>query len=261
MSFVSRIKNFLEDKLYRRNSVSILTPSKLDAAQKRLRYEFKDVSLLEQALVHRSYLGSSNSSKVQSNERLEFLGDAVLDLIISEEIYKADLGACEGTLTKRKCNLVSGKMLSKIAQEIGLGDFIIMSENEERSGGRNRPSILEDTFEALLGAIYLDGGLSAATKFLRPILLDKIDSFIVNTPLNNSKSELLEFVQKYALGTLQYLVIREDGPDHKKLFHVAVHLNNKRLAIGKGYSKKSAEQNAARSAIDFLKRTYQHHGV
>ncbi|MCX7834870.1 MAG: ribonuclease III [bacterium] len=261
MSFVERLKQFISRPLLQQRRGSILTHEKLKVVQERIRYHFKDITLLEQALVHRSYLGNSNQNSIQSNERLEFLGDAVLDLIISEVIYKTDSNACEGTLTKKKCNLVSGKMLSKIAYELGLGDFIIMSENEERSGGRSRPSILEDTFEALLGAIYLDGGLIAATSFLRPILLDKINTIIIHHPLNNSKSELLEFVQKYALGTLQYIVEREEGPDHKKVFHVAVYLNNKRLAMGKGSSKKLAEQNAARFAIDQLKRNQQLNGV
>lgn len=256
MKLFDRVNRLILPFLLKRNGRQVSSNTKLNVAQNRLGYHFTNLTLLEEALIHRSSLNIQVNGQTISNERLEFLGDAVLDLIVSEQIFLKDHLACEGTLTKKKCNLVSGKMLSKIALDIGLGEFIMMSENEERSGGRKRPSILEDTFEAVLGAIYLDGGLQAASNFLKPILLDKIEHLVQKEPIENPKSELLEFVQRNVHEPISYHVIREEGPDHEKIFHVVVRLNERELAIGKGTSKKTAEQNAAKRALQLLKKEY-----
>ena len=224
----------------------------LHELERKLGYTFRNPGLLVQALKHRSYLGTTGEARHASNERMEFLGDAVLDLIVSEHLYNTEQHASEGRLTQVKCSVVSGKMLSKIAADIGIGQFLLLSEGEARAGGRKRVSILEDTFEAIVGAIYLDGGLEPAERFLTEVVLKRFDRFEMLEPTGNHKSELLEWSQDAGLGAPRYVVLSEEGPEHNKLFHISVEIGGHHLASGEGYSKKQAEQNAARVALDWL---------
>lgn len=226
--------------------------SNLPELERKLGYRFRDQSLLVQALKHRSYLGTSGEARHAANERMEFLGDAVLDLVVSEFIYRRDERADEGKLTQLKCSVVSGKMLAKLSEELGIGEYLLLSDGESRAGGRKRVSILEDAFEAIVGAIYLDGGLQASYGFLERVILERIDRLELLEPFGNHKSELLEWAQDAGLGAPRYLVLQEEGPEHNKLFHITVELCGHSLGVGQGKSKKQAEQNAARYALDWL---------
>ncbi len=238
----------------RRPVISHDHPLELSELERRLGYRFQNRDLLVQSLKHRSYLGTTGEARHAANERMEFLGDAVLDLIVSEYIYRRDENANEGKLTQIKCSIVSGRMLAKISEEIGIGEFILLSEGEAKAGGRHRNSILEDAFEAVLGAIYLDGGIGAAETFLHQIVLKQFDQLDMLEPYSNNKSELLEWAQNAGLGAPRYNVLQEEGPEHNKLFHIEVEVGGRRLAVGQGHSKKQAEQNAAKYAIEWLQQ-------
>ncbi len=218
----------------------------------KLGYHFRNPGLLIQALKHRSYLGTTGEARHAANERMEFLGDAVLDLIVSEYLYAKEEFASEGRLTQIKCSVVSGKMLAKLAADIGIGEFLLLSDGEARAGGRQRVSILEDTFEAIVGAIYLDGGIAASEQFLREVVLKRFDRFELLEPIGNHKSDLLEWSQDAGLGSPRYILLNEEGPEHNKLFHIAVEIGGQSLASGEGHTKKQAEQNAARVALEWL---------
>jgi len=220
--------------------------------EKITRYRFSDAELIYRALTHRSIVGEQKLPRMQSNEQLEFLGDAILDLIVAEHLFLKYPDKPEGELSKLKSLLVSGNSLQAIAKQMELGRFIIMSENEARNGGRQRGSILEDTFEAVIAAIYLDGGHEAAHKFIAQFVLGKIDSLVRQNVDLNYKSQLLEYAQSRSMQTPFYEVVNETGPDHAKQFEVEVYLNGKPLGRGKGRSKKTAQQNAARQSISAL---------
>lgn len=212
-------------------------------------YRFRRQELLRQALKHRSYLPQVNEHRACSNERLELLGDAVLGLIVTEFLYRKFPEKEEGDITAAKSLLVSRKILTRIARKLDLGQFILMSDSEDHAGGRLRPSILADTYEALLGAIFLDGGLSRARRFIERTLLSEMDAILSEEQHRNFKSMLLEFSQSHNLGTPYYSVIAEEGPDHQKMFTVEVKIQNRTLGVGTGHSKKRAEQEAAQQAL------------
>lgn len=214
-------------------------------------YRFQDIELLKQALTHRSYMHES-SEGICSNERLEFLGDAVLGLIVTEELYRRYPERSEGDLTKLKTVLVNGEMLAKQAEKIGLGRFMFLGSGEEGSGGRARPSLLSDAFEALLGAIYLDGDLSECRRFLSRFLFQDMDHVLDQSLFKNYKSRLLEHVQGMGMDKPEYRILKETGPDHKKEFTVEVRIQGRLMGKGRGFSKKRAEQAAARQAIESL---------
>jgi ribonuclease-3 len=215
-------------------------------------YRFVNQSLLIQALKHRSYLPFTNEQRVDSNERLELLGDAVLGLVVTEHLYRRYPKKEEGDLTTMKSLMVSRKILAHSARRIGLGDFVLLSQAEERSGGRNRTSILADVFESLVGAIYLDGGLASARAFVHRHLLSRMDDIVGQEQHRNYKSLLLEYAQARNLGAPVYIVVAEHGPDHDKTFTVEVQIQDETVGIGTGNSKKKAEQQAAKSALDKL---------
>lgn len=216
-------------------------------------YEFLDYELLTNALKHRSYLAMTKEDYTMSNERLEFLGDAVLNMIVSKYLFKKYSDLPEGELSKKKSAIVSGKNLSKIARNINLGNFLIISKPEEKSGGREKPSLLEDTLEAVIGAIYLDGGLGKAEKFVHRYVLRNIDNIEYDKKVRNYKSELLEYLQGKGIETPIYRVKSEDGPEHRKVFTIEVVVNGKELGEGVGHSKKSAEQKASAEALQAIK--------
>lgn len=217
----------------------------------RIGYRFQDESLFVQALTHRSSIGSS-VGMLNSNERLEFLGDAVLGLVVTEELYRRFPEGREGDLTRVKSFLVSREKLAEEAMKIGLGDFLILSPGEEQTGGRTRQSILSDAYEALLGAIYLDGGYPAVRRIVCQSVLQNVTQYFSSSYNGNYKSWLLEYTQAQGWGTPIYRLKKEVGPDHRKQFTVEVLVKNEVLGIGSGHNKKKAEQAAAQMAIERL---------
>ncbi|GAB4337707.1 MAG: ribonuclease III [Calditrichia bacterium] len=226
--------------------------SVVEQFQNKFHYSFSDKSLIVTALKHRSYLNISNESRVFSNERLEFLGDAVLDLIVTSFLYKKYPKRTEGQLSKIKAILVSKPVLAETAKTLGLGEMLLMNHGEEKSGGRKRASILADAFEAIIGAIYLEYDLNEADKFVKEHLLSRHKEILKRELYRNYKSILLEHAQANGSKPPEYRVIKESGPDHDKEFEIAVYLNGQKLSEGKGKSKKNAEQEAAKVAIKKL---------
>jgi len=215
-----------------------------------LGYRFKDVNHLNLALIHRSWAAPDDSPlKGKNNERLEFLGDSVLNMLVTQFLYRDFEDRDEGDLSKLKAKIVSGPSLAKAAVTLNLGDFLKVSDAEKKSGGTSKISILEDAFEALIGAMYLDGGIPPCSKLIQESLLDNIEEIRANQDLINYKSKLLELTQGNQLGTPSYTELESEGPEHSKIFTMAVVLNDTVLASGKGSSKKKAEQLACRSAL------------
>ncbi len=225
---------------------------KTDEIEKRINYKFQNKTLLTLAFKHKSYLNLSQEKSYYSNERLEFLGDAVLDLIVTEYLYKKFPKENEGILSKKKSVLVSRSVLGKIIQNLFLGQFLLLDKGEEKTGGKNRHSNLANLFESILGAVYLDGGFEKAREFVKKFLLQKSDDYLSKETYQNFKSDLLEYAQGKRWGAPLYRVINETGPDHNKIFHVEVTVNNRWKAKGSGASKKKAEQEAAKKLIRFI---------
>ncbi len=226
----------------------------MEQLEQQIGYRFRKRSLLDSALKHRSVIVATGETREATNERLEFLGDAVLDLVVREELLLHFPRAREGQLTRYKSMQVSGRQLARLARQMELGMYLQMSSGEERSGGRNRSSILEDALEALIGAIYLDGGLIPAQRFIYRFVSRKITPGKVPERDKNHKSLLLEHVQSRGLSHPLYNVVTEDGPDHAKMFTVNVVVDDHVYGTGEGRSKKQAEQSAAREALRQIKR-------
>jgi ribonuclease III len=216
-------------------------------------YRFSNTDLLLKALKHRSFLVVSGEDRLQSNERLELLGDSVLGLVVTEYLYLKFPEAEEGVLTNYKSLLVNRANLARVANKFDLGDFLLMNEAEEKAGGRTRVSILSDALEALLGAAYLDGGLSAVAKIIQEHIAEGLEDLLAEGTMQNHKSLLLEHCQRENLNGPSYVIESEQGPDHNKLFTVAVVVNGERYGLGSGRSKKFAEQMAAKEALIRLK--------
>lgn len=217
--------------------------------QNKICYQFSDPSLLKHALTHPSYSGEMRWGRERSNQRLEFLGDAVLELIISDYLYRGYPLMEEGELTRKRSSLVFEAALDLCARDIGLGAYLYLGKGEDGSNGREKPSILSDTFEALIGAIFLDGGYEAAKRFIYKYLIDDIDELSL---LQDGKSVIQEYAQRSENMNLRYDTTSLESPDHQKQFHSALYLNGELVAEGNGHSKKNAEQNAALSAIKKL---------
>jgi len=229
------------------------TDKLLQEFQGKIDYRFNDSMLLKTALTHRSYAKAGNAHWLPSNERLEFLGDAILGLIVSEFLYDKYPEKFEGALTKFKSLLVNETTLSRTADDLDLGAYILLSEEEDRAGGRKRPSITADALEAVIGAIYLDGGLVSARPFIRRHILSKVDRLAADKTFRNYKGDLLEHIQGIGAGMPRYEVTSEEGPDHEKTFVVAVYCNGEYVGCGTGASKKDAEQKAAAQALRKLR--------
>lgn len=211
---------------------------------------FNNKDLLDLALTHRSWI-NENKGKRTSNERLEFLGDAILEFIISRELYKSFPDQEEGYLTALRSNLVNTTSLADIAAKLDLGKIIHLSKGEIDTGGRKNPSLLADTVEAIIGALFWDQGLSAAEKFINENLLKDLENRS-KMPLKDAKSRLQERVQSKGLPAPKYKVIREEGPDHDKKFEIEVLVEEKSWGRGMGKNKAAAEQEAAKSALDMI---------
>jgi len=222
--------------------------------EEKLGYSFRDASLLKNALLHRSHVHVTGQVRERSNERLEFLGDAVLGLVVNENLYQKFPDRSEGDLTKMKALLVCGARLSEVAGQFDLGVHIRMSRSEAATGGRQRSSILADTTEALIGAVYLDGGLGAARGVIQRLVLADSNGVLTKRSLRNYKSRLQELIQARHKSPPRYRVLEVEGPDHDRLFKVAVTFNGRPLGEGEGRNKKTAEQNAAREALKTLER-------
>lgn len=222
------------------------------AFRETLGYDFRDEALFTQALKHRSYLPISQEHRIDSNERLELLGDAVLGLVVVEYLYRRYPDKEEGDLTNMKSLIVSRRILAKIGRALQLGHFMLLSDAEEKSGGRKRASIVSDAVEAIIGAIYLDGGLERAGHFIEQKILCSFDKVISEELHKNFKSMLLEYAQSQNLGAPTYAVYSVNGPDHKKEFTIEVKIKDDILGAGTANNKKHAEQLAAREALKSL---------
>jgi ribonuclease-3 len=219
--------------------------------QRKIGYTFKNLNLLETALTHSSY---ANECKKESNERLEFLGDSVLSIIISDYIFRRLQNTDEGHLSKYRATLVCEHSLNEIAKKISLNKFIKLGKGEEMTGGRERPSIISDAFEAVLGAIYLDGGMEKAREWVINLMRDSINSVLMGYGYNDYKTMLQEALQKGDTGKVTYRTISESGQDHDKVFEVEVLVDNVPQNRGTGHNKKEAEQNAAQELLRAMGR-------
>lgn len=225
--------------------------NRIEEIQRKIGYRFNNMSLLKMAMTHSSYANDNRIKKTNSNERLEFLGDAVLELISSETLFMRYPDKPEGELTKLRASLVSEVPLAAVAKRLGLGDHILLGRGEELTGGRERASITSDAVEALLGAIYLDGGMEPASEFVRKFILDNIEE---KNRFYDAKTTLQEIVQKYKLGDLTYEIIKESGPDHNKIYEAQCLVDGKVEGNGTGRTKKAAQQMAAYDAISRLNK-------
>lgn len=219
----------------------------------KLGYRFRDPELLIHALVHRSYLTGTELPYTNNNERLEFLGDSVLNMLTTEFLYRTYPDDSEGDLSKRKSAIVSGHACAQSSKEWNLGEYIKIGKSEAKMGGRGKESILADAYEAVLGAVYLDGGLEEVRAILNRFHFPRVGEIIMAEDFVNFKSALLEYTQGKLHIAPEYEIIGEDGPEHQKQFTALVHLNGRNYGEGKGPNKKRAEQEAARVTLEMLK--------
>lgn len=218
--------------------------------EKKLNYSFKDKNLLNTALIHKSYANENQGLKHQNNERLEFLGDAVLELVFTKILFEKFIFKDEGYLTKLRASLVCEQSFFEFAEKIDLKKYILLGHGEETTGGREKPSIISDAFEAVSGAMYLDSGFDEVFNFVKTIIEDKINNIDnPNKAIKNYKSILQEFVHKSNNINIRYELISESGPAHDKKFVMAAFKGNNKISEGFGKSKKEAEQDAAKNAL------------
>ena len=218
----------------------------LKELEKKIGYEFQDFSLLEQAMMHSSYTNEKHMKKHECNERLEFLGDAVLEVVSSEFLFFEHQTMPEGELTKKRASMVCEPALAFCARDIDLGEYLLLGKGEEATGGRKRDSVTSDAMEALIGAIYLDGGFASAKEFIHRFILNDLEN---KKLFFDSKTILQEIVQGSSDEHVSYELIREEGPDHNKTFCTAVRIGGRTYGEGEGRTKKASEQQAAYQAI------------
>lgn len=221
--------------------------------EKTLGIKFRGKNLLQNAFVHRSYLNENPNFELPSNERLEFLGDAALELLVSRHLYQNYPKLAEGELTALRAALVKTESLATEAKRLGLGDQLLLSKGEEAGGGRNNPYLLANTFEALVGALYLDQGAKATDNFVKRELLYKTKG-VLESGLKDAKSLFQEIAQEKYSVTPVYKTLAEWGPDHDKHFRIGVFLDKRKIAKGEGRSKQAAEENAAQKALEAIKQ-------
>lgn len=214
---------------------------------------FEDKKLLEQAFIHRSYINENSGSKLSHNERLEFLGDAVLELAVTNYLYLKYRDRDEGELTAYRSALVNAVIIGEVAGDLGMNNYLLLSKGESKDMGKARSYILANTYEAYVGAVYLDRGYNIAEKFIADTLFGKIDEIVAKKLWRDAKSLVQEKSQEYVGFTPSYKVVSEAGPDHDKHFTIAIFFGDERIAEGKGKSKQEAEQSAARNALEVKK--------
>ena len=222
----------------------------INELEKAIGYRFKNITLLQNALAHSSYANERWHDSLRSNERLEFLGDSILGMVVAEHLYRNFPDRPEGDLSRMRADMVCERSLAQIAERIGLGKHLLLGNGEEASGGRTRDSILADAVESILAACFLDGGMEAARNFINTFVLTDVP--VRKLRNTDSKTALQELVQQKKNQTLAYALLEESGPDHDKHFVVQVSLNGTVVGIGEGKSKKRAEQAAAHEAIGKL---------
>jgi len=223
----------------------------LHSCKKKIGVRFHDESVLRQAFTHSSYVNEQRGKRISDNERLEFLGDAVLELTVSQFLYKTFPKMSEGEMTKLRAAIVCEPSLVKFAELLNFGDLVLLGKGEELTGGRQRPALLADVFEAFVGALYLDQGVDAVFSFMEKYVYPRVDKGEF-AQVTDFKSQLQEFVQQDNLGDIQYRIVEEKGPAHNREFVSEVLLNNRSLGVGSGRSKKEAEQQAAARALVIL---------
>ncbi len=223
----------------------------LDELVEKIGYQYKDKTLLEQALTHSSFANEQKINKSMNYERLEFLGDAVLELVSSEFLFRTNPDMPEGQLTRTRASMVCEPALAYCARDLELNKYIRLGKGEEMTGGRYRDSIISDVMEAVIGSLYLDGGFDVAHDFIHRFILSDLENKIL---FYDAKTVLQEIVQKTPGNVLTYELISEEGPDHNKLFRVEASINGKALTQGCGRTKKAAEQQAAYDAILYLRK-------
>ena len=224
----------------------------MEELEQKLGYQFRDRALLSEALNHSSYANEHRALGEQSNERLEFLGDSVLGFVTAEFLFELHRDLPEGDLTRQRAALVCEQSLYEVAKMLDLGKYLKLGKGEDAGGGRTRPSILADATEAVFAAVYLDGGIEAASAMIHRVLLDK-EGEHAEELMQDYKTALQELVQRKSGQALSYRMVGESGPDHNKTFTAEVWLNGEGVGTGSGHSKKEAEQAAARAAIRRLK--------
>ena len=224
----------------------------MQVIEEKIGYSFRSRALLVNALTHSSYANENRGRSCESNERLEFLGDSVLGMVVAEALYSRFPDLPEGRLTRMRAQLVCEESLHRVAGEIGLGAHIRLGKGEEHTGGRTRTSILADATEALIAAMYLDGGMDVARGFIERYILPELNGEYI--PFGDAKTDLQELIQKKSGSTLSYELVGESGPDHDKTFTTRVLLNGESVGTGSGRTKKEAEQAAARAALAALRR-------
>ena len=222
----------------------------LKALQERIGYTFRNEALLKQAMTHKSYANEMQINKADSYERIEFLGDAVLELITSEFLFRGYTNVQEGELTKMRASMVCEQSLAFCARDLHIGEFVLLGKGEECTGGRSRDSITSDAMEAIIGAIYLDSGMEAAREFVHKFVLNDLEK---KQLFLDSKTTLQELAQGKLKKNLEYRLVNEQGPEHDKIFAVQVYLDEELLGEGSGRTKKHAEQQAAYEALLILK--------
>ncbi len=223
----------------------------MNGFESNLGYVFKNKSLLSLALTHTSYANEAKHAK-SNNERLEFLGDSVLSIIVSKYLFSNFSSMPEGQLSKTRAALVCEKSLSGFAREIGVGKHLLLGRGEDQNGGRNRDSILADAFEAIIAAMYIDGGIEPAEKFVLSFISKQMEQKNISKAFIDYKTELQEIIQQNKEEKVCYVLVDESGPDHDKSFTVEVHLNSNVIGKGQGKSKKIAEQMAAKEALELM---------
>ena len=217
--------------------------------EKKTKIVFKNKNLLEQAFIHRSYINENPSTKLSHNERLEFLGDAVLEVVVTNFLYKKYPSYTEGELTALRSALVNAVIISEIASSIGMNDYLLLSKGEAKDNGKARQYILANTYEAYVGALYLDQGIDVVDKFIHKSLLPKTEEIVSKKLWRDAKSLVQEKAQEFVNFTPAYKVLHESGPDHDKHFTVGIYFGTDLVGEGKGQSKQEAEQKAAEAAL------------
>ncbi len=232
-----------------------MLPIELEELERCLDYHFKDPALLQQAITHKSYLNEARERFQKDNERFEFLGDAVLDLVISQDLLLNYPDTPEGELSKMKARIVSETALAKVARRLEIGRYLLLGRGEEITQGRTKPSLLANALEAILAAIYLDGGLDSACHVIQKIFKSEFEELLKTEAFTDYKTELQELCQRDYEILPTYTVLTESGPDHQKTFEVQISIKGGVYGRGIGRSKKEAEQQAAREALEKLKKS------